>query len=270
MSHMRVSHKAIFFVAASLCSTAAALAADFSAADAAFALRTEAASRTSAEQLYAALVPSLTGSDRLYAIEQLARIAYFEGSIPAESDTTSRKAGFQKCMDYAEQANASTQGEDTAVYHYWKGSCLASWAKANGVLKSLEKAGEVLGHIEKGNAIDPTYEGGGFYRIGSAVYLNLPAIFGGDLNKALDFSQKAVASPAYSGSLNPDTDTGNYFYLAYLYSAQIAAKKDSKDAAKAIAQKALARIAAGEIPVGREPETELNRREIQDYLDSLN
>ena len=246
------------------------LAADFSAADSSFALRSDPVERVKSEQLYAGLVPTLSGGDRLYAIEQLSRLTYLEGSLPPETDGDTRKPAFQKCMDYAELANPAAQGEDTPTYHYWKGLCLASWAKANGVLKSLEKAGEVIGHIEKGNALDPTYEGGGFYRLGSAVYLSLPAIFGGDINKAADFSSKAIASPAYSGSLNPDTDTGNYFYLAYLYAAQIAAKKESKEAAKAIAAAALARIDGGENPAGREPETALNRRDLQAYLDSLN
>jgi hypothetical protein len=271
----KVTTSSVFSWSAALLSTLTlstiAFGADFSAADGAFAQRTDATQRASAEQLYTAALPGLTGADRLYAIEQLSRLGYYEGSLPAESDSSNRKIGFQKCMDAADLASPALQGEETVAYHYWKGTCLASWAKANGVLKSLEKAGEVLGHIEKGNAIDPTYEGGGFYRLGSAVYLNLPAIFGGDLNKAADFSQKAISSAAYSGSLTPETDTGNYFYLVYLYAAQIAAKKEGKAEAIAIGKQALSRINdAKEIPAGREPETELNRRDLQEYLDSLN
>jgi hypothetical protein len=265
---------ALTVVAVSTMSLAAgsndAFAVDFSAADTAFAQRTDAASRASALKLYTDLLATTSGSEKLYAVEQIARLNYYVASLVPESDTDGRKKEFGTCLDTAELVNPTAFGSDTPQYRYWKALCLASWAKANGVLKSLEKAGEIQGHLQKGIGLDPNYEGGGFYRVSSAVLLNLPPLFGGDVQKAYDYSQKAIASPAYSGSLNPDTDTGNYFYLAYLYSAQIAEKREGKPQAKAIVEAALARINAGDLPVGREPETALQKVDLETYLATLN
>ena len=55
----------------------------------------------------------------------------------------------------------------------------------------------------------------------------------------------------------------------YLYSAQIAAKRDSKAAARAIAIEAIERIEAGDVSPDREPDTLVNKQEIADYLASL-
>lgn len=244
-----------------------AFAYDFSAADAAYAGREDASKAALARDLYTQALPSVSGPEKIYAVEQLARVDYYEGNKTPESDDANRKKIFKRCMDNVENIKATSTTHP--AYNYWRGLCLASWAKANGVLKSLEKAGEIIDLIEKGRALDETYEGGGFFRLGSAVYLNLPPLFGGDVDKAWDYSQKGIASPAYAGSKNPDTDTGNYYYAVYLYAAQIAAKRDGKDAARAIANEAIERIEAGDVAPDRAPETAINLKEIKDYLASL-
>jgi hypothetical protein len=240
---------------------------DFSAADAAFAERSKTAKATEARKLYNDALASISGDEKIYAVEQLARLDYYEGNKTPESDAEGRKKAFKRCMDSVEEIKSTATTKP--MYNYWRGLCLASWARANGVLKSLEKAGEIIDLVEKGRAIDESYEGGGFVRLGSAVYFNLPPLFGGDVDKAWDYSQKAIASPAWSGSKNPDTDSGNYHFAAYLYAAQIAAKRDGKAAARAIAQDALDRIEAGDVSPDREPESMLNKKEIEDYLASL-
>ena len=244
-----------------------AYAYDFSAADAAFAGRVDAAKAAQARDLYSKSLATVSGDEKIYAVEQLARVDYYEGNKTPEADASNRKIIFKRCMDSVE--NIKSTSATHPAYNYWRGLCLASWAKANGVLKSLEKAGEVIELIEKGRGVDETYEGGGFFRLGAAVYLNLPALFGGDVNKAWDSSQKAISSAAYAGSKSPDTDTGNYFYAVYLYAAQIAAKRESKDAARAIANEAIERFEAGDVSPDRAPESEVNIQEIKDYLASL-
>jgi hypothetical protein len=257
-------------VLASATIAATAFAYDFSAADAAFANRTDAAQAAQAISLYQGALGQTPGTEKIYAVEQLGRLDYYLGNSLPESNAAGRKVVFQRCLDNTDSINPSKYGSDTPAYRYWKALCLASWAKANGVLASLEKAGEVIENIEKGKALDETYEGGGFYRVGSAVYLNLPAVFGGSVDKAWDYAQKAISSPAYSGALNPDTETGNYHYGVYLYAAQIAAKREGKPEAKAIVQAALDRINSGDIPVGREPETAISKAELEAYLSTLN
>lgn len=260
--------KTLLALACGLASTAA-YAFDFSSADSAFEKRTNSDQAAKALELYTEALSKTSGAEKLYAVEQLGRLDYYLGNKVPESDADKRKKIFKRCMDNVDTIKPSSFGSDTPQYRYFKGLCLASWARANGVLKSLEKAGEILENIETGRKLDETYEGGGFYRLGIAVYLNLPPLFGGDVDKAWDYYQKAIASPAYSGSKNPDTDTGNYHYASYLYGAQVAAKRGDKDGAKAICQEALDRIEGGDLPVGREPETQQMKKEIQDYLKTL-
>lgn len=249
--------------------SSAAFAFDFSAADAAFEKRTDAEQAEKALGLYSDALSQTSGSEKLYAVEQLGRLDYYLGNKAPESDTEARKKIFQRCLDNVETINPSAFGSDTPQYRYFKGVCLANWAKANGILKSLEQAGELIENIETGRKLDETYEGGGFYRLGVAVYLNLPPLAGGDVNKAWDYYQKTIASPAYSGSKTPDTDSGNYHFAAYLYGAQVAAKRGDKAGAKAIGQEAIERIEGGDLPVGREPETLLVKKEIEDFLKTL-
>jgi len=252
-------------LAVSALTASQAYAYDFSSADAAFAKREDSAQLAAATKLYNASLDSVSGAEKVYASEQLARLAFYEGNSIPESDSSNRKKVFKRCMDVAD-----TFDTKTVQHSYWRSLCLASWAKANGVLKSLEKAGEILELVEAGRKADETYEGGGIYRVGSAVYLNLPPLFGGDIDKAWSYAQRAIASPAYAGSKNPDTDTGNYFYGVYLYAGQIAAKREGKDAAKAIVTEAIERIEGGDMPVDRVPETNQYLVELKAYLATLN
>jgi len=260
-----IASKFVVIGACALATTAYAY--DFSPADAAFKGRTDSAKAAKARELYGKALVTVSGAEKIYAVEQLARVDYYEGNKTPESDADSRKKIFQRCMDNVESIKSTAAAKP--AYNYWRGLCLASWAKANGVLQSLAKAGELIDLVEKGRGLDETYEGGGFFRLGAAIYLNLPAAFGGNVDKAWDYSQKAIASAAYAGSTSPDTDTGNYYYAVYLYSAQVAAKRDSKAAARAIAAEAIERIEAGDVSPDREPETVVNKQEIADYLASL-
>jgi hypothetical protein len=176
---------------------------------------------------------------------------------------------FKRCLDTQERINPAVTNVQTPVFYYWKGVCLASWAKANGVVKSLEKAKELIETIELGKAASSTYEGGGFYRLGSVVYFNVPGIIGGSIDKASEYAALSESSEAYEGAVNPETETGRYFYNLYVYKAQILAKQNKVPEAKATLEEALARLNAGDIPVGREPETALHRVEIEAALAGL-
>jgi hypothetical protein len=252
-------------------SFANAMAADFTNANALFAERDNSSKAEEARAAYAQLISGSSMEEKIYAVEQMGRIDYLVGSkLPENSDgNEKRKAIFKRCLDNQETINPKTTGVETPVFYYWKGVCLASWAKANGIVKSLEKSKELIETIETGKGVSATYEGGGFYRLGSVVYMNLPGLFGGNLEKAAEYAALAESAEAFEGALNPDTETGRYFYNLYTYKAQILAKQNNVSQAKATLQEAIARLNAGDIPAGREPETALHKVEIEATLAGL-
>lgn len=238
-----------------------AFAYDFSAADALFEQRAgDRAKIAQARGAYnASLSQSLTVDERVYAVEQMSRLSYYEALL-LDEDTETIKSVTQECYDKTSAIAPNTNGVgETPQYYYWRSVCLSLWAKANGIVASLGRSKEVVSLFEQAIAVDSTYDGGGAYRLGAAVYHKLPAINPvgprGDLNKAADYINKALASPAYAGAADPATATGDYFFNVYEYQAEVVAKQGDKARAVAILTSAIDRINSGDLPMGREPET---------------
>ncbi|MEY4064429.1 MAG: hypothetical protein RIR26_637 [Pseudomonadota bacterium] len=256
---------------ASVTVSMSAIAFDFGAADALFSQREQGPAKIAeARAAYATGLTNLNGAEKIYAVEQLARLDYYEGLLLGDQGSKeARKTIYQRCIDTLDANIAPAKVGPNPPFFYWKASCLALWGNANGVSASLGKIPELLRLINDGIALETRYEGGGLYRLASAVYLKIPEIFGGGVDKAFDYNNRALSSAAYPGSQNPDTATGNYFFNVYDQRAQALAKKGRKAEAVAVLQEALERIDAGDLPVGREPETRLHRRDIEATLASL-
>jgi tetratricopeptide (TPR) repeat protein len=263
----RVAGMAIASVSVSV----TALAFDFGTADALFAQREQGPAKIAqARAAYATGLINLNGAEKIYAVEQLARLDYYEGLLLGDQgNKDDRKAIYQRCIDTLDTHIAPAKLGPTPQFYYWKASCLALWGNANGVSASLGRIPELLRLINDGLTTDTRYEGGGLYRLASAVYLKIPEIFGGGVDKSFDFNNRALASAAFPGSQDPSTSTGNYFFNVYDQRAQALAKKGRKAEAISLLAEALERIDAGDVPVGREPETRLHRRDIEATLSSL-
>lgn len=246
-----------------------ALAYDFAPANALFAQREQGAQQIAqARAAYVTALPSVSGAERIFAGEQIARLDYYEGIKTPEAESDARKAIFTRCMNALDENLAVAKVGSNVQYFYWKGSCLANWGKASGPTSpaSLARVPELLGLIKDGLAISDKYEGGGFYRLSSAVYLKIPAIFGGGAEKAEDFADKALRAESYPGSVDPDTATGDYFYNAYEFKCEAMSKRGKKDEAVALLKAAIKRIDDGDLPLGREPETRVFRADLQATL----
>jgi hypothetical protein len=257
------------FVVASL--SVSAFAFDFGSADALFEQREQGSAKIAeAREAYASDLTNLNGAEKIYAVEQLARLDYFEGlTLGNNGNKEARKAIYQRCLNTLDANIAPAKIGPNPQYYYWKASCLALWGNANGVSASLGKIPELLRLINDGQALDTRYEGGGLYRLASAVYLKIPEIFGGGVDKSIDFNNRALASEAFPEAKDPATATGDYFYNVYDQRAQALAKKGRKAEAIALLTEAIERIEAGDLPAGREPETRLHLRDIEETLASL-
>ncbi len=106
-------------------------------------------------------------------------------------DSDSKKTVFTEGKKAAEAA--TNQGYDKPDGHYYLGICLGSWAEANGILKSLFTAGDILKEASKVINIDPAYENGSGYMLRARVYQKAPGgISVGDSKKADADYQKAI------------------------------------------------------------------------------
>ncbi len=250
------------------------LAADFGRANELFERRGEGKAIISqAKDAYGAALAGADRSEVLFAVDRLGRLAYYEGLITPESDSSDRKVFFKRCWDDLENLVAPEKIGENAEYYYWKGVCMAQWAKANGIASSLSKSGELVRTIEKGMALDDSFEGGGFHRLGAAVYQSLPTVnpFGPtyDLNKSLDWSNVAIASAAYPGAEIPETATGDYYYNVYEYRAIALDRKGDRPGAIRTLELAIKRIEQGDVAEDRVPETEAHLTVLRQVLATL-
>jgi hypothetical protein len=213
--------------------------------------------------------------DKIYAVEQIGRLSNYENSLLAKDRSTKdyRIELFDSCLLATDKIAPEKIGEKTPAYFYVRGLCLAQWAKARGIAASLFKTKELIGYLESGRKLDPSYEGGGYDRILSVIYINLPSInvFGPTRNYKLSLkhSTAAINSPAYEGAFNPAYETGNYFFNAYEYQADALAKSGKKSQAIALLKAAVARIERGDINPDREPETKVDLKNLKLLLNDL-
>ena len=234
---------------------------DFSTADALFADREQGIDKVNeARAEYQKALSSVSGDELVYAVQKMSRLDTYHGDLLPDGDNDSKKEIFGACLERLDSISPENVGE-TPEYYFFKATCLGLWAQANGVLESLQRTKELFGYLDKGENLEPTFEGGGFFRIRGAVYAKLPAFnpFGPakDLKKSKNYLERAIASEAYPGSENPDTETGEYHYNNYYYYAVTLKFLGENEEAAAVLKEAIDRIEGGDLPVGREPETKV-------------
>ena len=208
----------------------------------------------------AAYDESETDATDYYIADKISALYFYQGLIAQTKDE--KKEIYQNCLDHIEDYSA----DSTIVYNYWKGACLASWARANGILESLKRAQELVDNIEAGKQLEgaKSFQGGGIYRLGAAVYINLPKGVPGvpsqDPAKSL-----ADVEVALSASATDAHCAGNSYFNAHVYKAKALAASGQKDAAKAHINTVLAQ----ESCAGLAPETKVYKAELQQLLSDL-
>jgi hypothetical protein len=248
-----------FTAVAAVFSVSSAHAYDFTQADELFSQREgNLAKIAEARAGYVAALGQTSGVEKVYAVDQIVRLDYYEIQISEQKQRQMELA--DSCRKTLKDQISPAQVGETPNFYYWNAVCLASWAKANGPLQSLIHVNELLKYIDDGAKIDPTFEGGGFARVGSVVWSrlpNFPTPFSPkrDFDKALSLVTVALDSPAYSGELDAATATGKFFYTAYEYKAEILENRGDREGAIATLREALAKIDQGQVSMGREPET---------------
>jgi len=254
---------------------------DFSAADGLYQKRADgnAAIDAAVTAYEGALGTELSFVELTYAVEQIARLyTYKSNFLPNSGEIV---AAGDSCLAAVEKLNPQNVPA-TPQYYYWHATCRLFWARARGPIQSLTYAKTVDQIITEGGNLDPTYEGGGFSRLAGILYSHLPRPnpFGaphGDLDRALaEFRNSLDSASAYEHPLgatyvDPETETGEYFYTTHYFYALALKKSGQVDQAKAFATKTIRDIEGtdggpAKLPKGREPETKIAITLLQQLL----
>jgi hypothetical protein len=156
---------------------------------------------------------------------KLARSAHFYADKFIK-DSTLKKNIFTEGKTAAE--SATNLGPDKPDGYYYLGICLGSWAEANGILKSLFTAPDIVKAADKCIAIDPQFENGSAYMLRARVYQKAPGgISVGDPKKANADYIKAI-------EYGPNKRTAHRFYAEFLI------ERGNKTKAREIIDKGLA------------------------------
>jgi len=265
--------------------SSASLAASFEQADALFARRGE--GRALIEQAraeYKRQLQNASPEHTVYAVEQLGKLAYYEGELVlpgGDGPDAARAAVFQDCRDFVE--NIAQIDSARTEYHYWKLLCTAFWVRHASRMAALFQVGQIRSYFDSvvGDdlelrpelALDSRYMGGGLLRVmagilrddlSSMLRSSLP-----DREQGLALIERALASPAFPG----DVHAGDMWYVNFRGRGDLLIRLGRSDEAREVLTSAIAEIedlqSAGELPQGLEPETMGEMNVMRNLLGSL-
>lgn len=132
---------------------------------------------------------------------RLARTYYWLGKNASNGTAENY---FHRCIEEADRA--IQLNKQSARGYYFRGICNGKLGEMQGVWKSLAIIKPLKQDLLTALKFDPTVSQGGPHRALGILYLKLPRILGGSIDKSLDHLKQAVA-------LGPEF-ADNYLYLA--------------------------------------------------------
>ena len=117
---------------------------------------------------------------------KISRVAWWLGD---HAEPKEKAALFQKGIDRAKAA--LNQDNNLVQAHFWLGVNYGSYGEAKGILKSLFLVKPIREEMETVIKLDPTYGGGGGYRLLGVIDYKVPGIAGGSNKRALENLKKA-------------------------------------------------------------------------------
>ncbi len=135
--------------------------------------------------------------------EKAAKQAAWSKSIDAGRRCLSLNADFVAKMAQGtetEETAAVAFGKEDVPCLYWTSSALGKWAKAEGLVTTLQHIGTVKAWMRRVGELEPTYYYGGPDRYWAAVYAASPSFAGQDLGKSRELFDKVIAGyPTFLG-----------------------------------------------------------------------
>ncbi|GJL78729.1 MAG: hypothetical protein NPINA01_17180 [Nitrospinaceae bacterium] len=132
---------------------------------------------------------------------RLARTYYRLGNV---SNEETAKDHFHRCIEQADQA-IQLNGQSAWGY-FLRGLCRGKLGEMQGIWKSLALIKPLKRDLLAAMQLDPAIDEGGPHRALGKLYLELPVLLGGSVDKSVDHLKQAVA-------LGPEF-TDNHLFLA--------------------------------------------------------
>jgi hypothetical protein len=217
---------------------------------------------------YKRVLQNATGLDKGYAIQQIGRLAVYEGMyVYTDDQRAQRAATFGDCRTLA--GTMSGDAQLRTYYAYWRLQCTALWMKYATVAERLARLGEVKRdfnevvnddlEVRPELMLDVRYMGGGIYRTLAGIYSNsLSNLMRDNLpngSMALTMVDRALRSRPYPG----DANEGASYYSNYRQKAEVLTYNRQTADARTVLDDAIEEIEAlqeaEELPAGLEPET---------------
>jgi len=104
------------------------------------------------------------------------------------NDNKEKKDIFDKSQNYCRRA--TLVNDDKVEGHYWLGVAYGKYGESKGVMKSSFLVKPIKKEMEKVIEKDESYECWGVYRVLGRLYFKLPGLFGGSIEKSLEYLQK--------------------------------------------------------------------------------
>lgn len=262
------------------------LASVFDQADQLFAQREGSTANVAAARAeYTRLVPSLGETDLAYAVQQLGKLALYEG-IYLIADVPANNARKAKIFDDCRKVAAKLKNFPSQVttYSYWRLSCTAHWIRTTTVIDRLAGIAEVKREfndlvddqleVKADQGIDLRYQGGGINRVLAGIYGDpLSSLIRSGLpdgTKAIDMADRAIRARGFPGDVNQGTDYySNHRYKANALKTQRRSNEALQELNAAVAE-IEERNADSDLPVGIEAETKAEMTLMQNMIQELN
>jgi len=152
---------------------------------------------------------------------KLARVLYWMGTHTKGKERQMEifEAGIRYCQE------AAKRSPDCVQCHFWLGVSYGKFGEAKGILQSLGLVPHIKEAMEKVLKLDEKFSYGGAHRVLGRLYNRLPALKGGDNDKAVEHLKKAIEYGPH--------DLMNFRFLAEVY-LDMGKKEEAKGMLKTV------------------------------------
>ncbi len=139
------------------------------------------------DQMRVALAEAVKSDPQVDTLIALAQVCFIWGDIRAKTPEEKLEA-YDQGREAARRAVALAPRNPQA--HFWYATNTARWGQTKGVVRSLFLLPTVKQEIEAVFELDPRFPP--VYSLAGNVYVEVPGLFGGDLDKAEDMFRKGL------------------------------------------------------------------------------
>ena len=139
------------------------------------------------DQMRVALAEAAKTNPQVDTLIALAKVCFIFGDVRAKNPEEKLEA-----YDQGREAalHAVELAPNSAEAHFWHGTNTARWGQTKGVMRSLFLLPAVKREIQIVLELDPTFPP--VYSLAGSVYIELPSLLGGDLDKGEEMFRKGL------------------------------------------------------------------------------